>query len=89
MPLELAQQAGVDDIVARQIVQMALDAIIDILATPGRLELRGFGVFEVYTAKARKACNPRTGTEVMVPERRRVRFEAGKLMEERVGGAAR
>ncbi|MCY3018074.1 MAG: HU family DNA-binding protein [Planctomycetota bacterium] len=35
------------------------------------MELRGFGVFEVRIKEAHKAHNPRTGEEVMVPERRR------------------
>ncbi|MCY3017519.1 MAG: HU family DNA-binding protein [Planctomycetota bacterium] len=47
--------------------------------------MRDFGVFEVCARKARKARNPRTGAEVMVPERRRVKFKAGKVMAARVG----
>ncbi|MCY3018184.1 MAG: HU family DNA-binding protein [Planctomycetota bacterium] len=61
---------------------------IAVLATEGRLELRDFGVFEVRVKEARKARNPRTGEEVMAPERRRVRFRAGKIMEERIAGGA-
>ncbi|MCY3019938.1 MAG: HU family DNA-binding protein [Planctomycetota bacterium] len=45
--LKIARQASVDQLVAKQIVQMTLDAMIEALATEGRLELRGFGVFEV------------------------------------------
>lgn len=81
----MTQRAGVDDIVAKQIVQMTLDAIIAALATEGRPELRDFGFFEVRARKARKAQNPRTGVEVMVPEWRRVMFKAEELMEERFG----
>ena len=59
------------------------------VATEGHLELRGFGVFEVCARKASKARKPWTGEEAMVPERRRVRFKAGKVMKERiVNGAA-
>ncbi|MCY3023510.1 MAG: integration host factor subunit beta [Planctomycetota bacterium] len=61
MSLKIAQQVGVDDVVAKQTVQMTLDAMIEALATEGRLELRGFGVFEVRVKEARKARNPRTG----------------------------
>jgi nucleoid DNA-binding protein len=88
MSLKIAQRVGAGPVVAKQIVQMTLDAIIEVLATEGRLELRDFGIFEVYTAKARKGRNPRTGVEVMVPERRCVRFKAGKLMEERGSNGA-
>jgi len=87
MSVKIAQQVGVDGFLARQIVQMTLDAIIEVLAREGRLELRDFGVFEVYAVKARKARNPRTGVEVMVPEKRRIRFKAGKAMGKRVGAA--
>jgi len=58
------------------------------VATEGHLELRGFGVFEVCARKASKARKPWTGEEAMVPERRRVRFKAGKVMKERVASGA-
>jgi len=47
----------------------ALDAVIEVPATGGRLQLRDFGVFEVRVTKPREARHPRTGVEVMVPER--------------------
>ena len=84
MSLKISQQTGIDQVVAKQIVQATLDAIIAALATEGRLELREFGIFEVCAVKARKARNPRTGEKVMVPERRRVWFKVGKMMKERV-----
>jgi integration host factor subunit beta len=82
--LKIAEQLGVDQVLVKQIVQMTLDGIVDAIATEGRIELRDFGVFEVHVVKPRKARNPRTGAEVMVPEKRRVRFKAGKVMGERV-----
>jgi len=48
------------------IVQKTLDAIINVLATEGRVELRNFGVFKVKRRKPRQARNPRTGEMVMV-----------------------
>lgn len=73
---------------AKQIVQATLDAIIEVLATECRLELRDFGVVAVRARKPRKARNPRTGTEVVVTERRGVRFKAGQLLEGRVNNGA-
>ena len=69
MSLKIARQAGVDQLVAVRIVQATLDSIVEALATEGRLELRNFGVFEVRVTKPREARHPRTGVEVMVPER--------------------
>ena len=84
----VAQQLGIDQAVAKQVVQMTLDGIIDVLVAEGQFELRGFGVFKVRTVRARKARNPRTGVEVMVPERRRVGFKVGKDVKKRVESTA-
>jgi integration host factor subunit beta len=66
------------------IVQRTLDAIINVLAAEGRVELRNFGVFEIKRRKPRQARNPRTGEKVMVGERFTVTFKPGRVMEERV-----
>jgi len=84
MVIEIAKKTGIEQQKVKQIVQMTLDGIIEILAVEQRIELRNFGVFEVRTRKARKARNPRTGEEVMVPSKKVVTFKAGKIMEERV-----
>lgn len=67
---------------------MLLDEIIDSIVDEGRIELRGFGVFEVRMRKPRKALNPRTKETVRVPEKKVVRFRAGKLMGKRVAGGS-
>jgi nucleoid DNA-binding protein len=86
MVIEIARQTSVEQQKVKQIVQLTLDSIIEILASEKRIELRNFGVFEVRPRKARKARNPRTGEEVMVPSKHVVTFKAGKIMEERIGG---
>ena len=68
----------------KRVVQKTFDAVIDTLSKDGRIELRNFGVFEVKVRKARKARNPRTGEEVLVPSKRVVTFKAGKEMEQLV-----
>ena len=68
----------------KQIVQKTLDAVVNTLVEDGRVELRNFGVFEVRRRQPRKARNPRTGEQVMVPERCVVTFKAGRVVEERI-----
>jgi nucleoid DNA-binding protein len=82
--LAIADETGMRQTDVKQIVQMTLDGIIEVLADKGRLELRNFGVFEVRERKARKARNPRTGEQVMVPACKVVAFKAGKRMEDLV-----
>ena len=84
MVIEIAKKTNIEQQKVKQIVQLTLDSIIDILTAEGRIELRNFGVFEVRPRKARKARNPRTGAEVMVPSKKVVTFKAGKIMEERI-----
>lgn len=86
MVLRIAKEMGMRQTDIKRIVQMTLDGVIDVLASEKRLELRNFGVFEVRVRKPRKARNPRTGQEVMVPERKVVTFKPGKLMEEKIYG---
>ncbi len=86
MVLRIAKEMDMRQTDIKRIVQMTLDGIVDVLESESRLELRNFGVFEVRTRKPRKARNPRTGDEVMVPERKVVTFKPGKMMEERVQG---
>lgn len=47
-----------------------------------RIEIRGFGVFEVKQTKAKpKARNPRTNEVVYVPPRKKTHFKPGKLIK--------
>lgn len=87
MVIDIAQKTGIEQQKVKQVVQLTLDSIIDILAGTGRIELRNFGVFEVRERKARKARNPRTGEEVMVASKKVVTFKAGKIMEERIAAS--
>ena len=86
--VSIAKATGLRQIDVKRIAQMALDGIIDALVDDGRIELRNFGIFEVKTRRGRKARNPRTGEEVMVPAKRVVTFKPGKLMEERISREA-
>ena len=81
---QVAEQTGITQTLAREIVQKVFDTIIESLSESGRLELRDFGVFEVQRRPARKARNPLTGEAVMVPEKNVVAFKPGKAMGDRV-----
>src|SRR5262245_46827301 len=81
----IAERTGETKVVARDIIQMFLDEIIDELGRGNRLEFREFGVFEIKERAARKAQNPRTLEKVEVPAKRVVKFKVGRQMKERVG----
>jgi len=82
--LMIAKEMDIQQTEAKRVVQQVLDGIIEVLASEGRFELRNFGVFEVKIRKPRKARNPRTGVEVMVPERKTITFKPGLIMQQKV-----
>ena len=83
----ISDEVGLTQQQTKKIVQKTFDSIIETLVREGRIELRNFGVFEVKPRAARRARNPRTGDEVIVPEKYVVTFKPGKYMEVRVQDA--
>jgi nucleoid DNA-binding protein len=81
----IAQEMGLTQIQAKEVIQRVFDSITATLLHEGRIELRNFGVFEVKRRRPRRARNPRTGEEVEVPAKLVVTFKPGQEMEERVG----
>ena len=67
-------------------VGAVLDAMSEMMmeADPEvRIELRGFGVFEVKKTKAKpKARNPKTNETVFIPSRRKTHFKPSKRLKE-------
>ena len=61
-----------------KVVEQFLSEIMEELAKGNRLEFRGFGVFEVVTRKQKRARNPKTKEEVIVPPQKTVKFKMGK-----------
>ena len=80
----IAEDMGITQTDAKRVVQLVLDEMVNGIASDGRLELREFGVFEVYHRNSRRARNPHSGEMVIVPEYNTVKFKPGKRMEERV-----
>jgi DNA-binding protein HU-beta len=61
-----------------------LESIRESLQSGDEIRLIGFGSFSVQQAAARTTINPRTGERMQVPEKMRVKFSAGKDLNEAV-----
>jgi nucleoid DNA-binding protein len=88
MAISIAAKSGIPPVRVTEIVQQVFDSVIETLVQEGRLELRGFGVFEVKRRQPRQARNPRTGEAVSVPERLAISFRAGQELQERLNPVA-
>src|SRR2546421_6726063 len=73
---------------AELIVNCVFDSMEDSLKQGERIEIRGFGSFEIRKYKAYEGRNPRTGDPVGVEPKRLPFFKVGKELKERVNAAA-
>lgn len=67
-------------------VKIILGAMVKSLLQGGRIEIRGFGSFNLNCRPPRVGRNPKTGEKVKVPEKYIPHFKAGKELRERVNG---
>ena len=69
---------------AEVIVNKIFDTMTDALVEGNRVEIRGFGSFEVRNYEPYTGRNPKTGEEVSVAEKKAPFFKTGKELRERV-----
>ena len=65
-------------------VTAALDAITAALAAGDKVQLIGFGAFEVKERAAREGHNPATGEKIAIPASKNVGFAASKALKDKV-----
>lgn len=69
-------------------VNKVFDSMRDALSRGERIEIRGFGSFQVRERAARKGRNPKTGASVAIDDKRVPFFKVGKELRDRVNGEA-
>ena len=66
------------------VVNTIFDAMIEALRGGERIEIRGFGSFQVKVREAREGRNPKTGDPVHIGAKRTPFFKVGKELKEMV-----
>lgn len=69
---------GLTKVKAEQAVDTIFNMMKQALKRGERIELRGFGVFQIKPRKKGIGRNPRTGKEVKIPPGKTIRFKPGK-----------
>ncbi len=69
---------------ATKAVDAVFDTILNTLKKGEKVQLIGFGNFEVRERAARKGRNPQTGEEIEIPASRVPAFKPGKALKEAV-----
>jgi len=83
---QIAEQTGISRNQTAAIVDQMLDAMSRALSDGKHLEIRGFGTFKVRERRARRARNPRSGSEVLVPAKLVPVFKPSKELKAAVLG---
>ena len=78
----VADASEVPRVKAAEAVDTVLEAMKAALSEGKRIELRGFGVFQVRNRKKGVGRNPKTGVEVAIEPGKTVRFKPGKELKE-------
>ncbi len=80
----VAEKEGIEKKVAEKYVNGVIGCISDLLAKGEKIQLVGFGTFEVRDRAEKKARNPKTQEIVTVPACKTPAFKAGKALKEAV-----
>ncbi|WP_353458365.1 HU family DNA-binding protein [Staphylococcus coagulans] len=80
----VADQAELTKKEAGQAVDAVFESIQKTLAKGEKVQLIGFGNFEVRERAARKGRNPQTGKEIDIPASKVPSFKAGKALKDAV-----
>ena len=83
---ELIDSVARDTSISKKDAGAVLDAMLDsisgALSKGERVQLTGFGTFEVRAREERRGRNPQTGAEINIPARRSPVFRAGKALKD-------
>lgn len=82
----IAANADVSKRIAEKVLDATLKTITDAMAVGDKVQLVGFGTFEVKERAGRTGRNPKTNEVVMIKPKRSPSFKAGKNLKDRVAG---
>ena len=80
----IAENAELSKKDAEKALSATIAAITDAMVSGDKVQLVGFGTFEVRAREARKGKNPRTGEEITIAASKVPAFKAGKALKDTV-----
>lgn len=80
----LSDETGLPKVRAKEAVNIVFDTISEYLGEGEKVQIIGFGNFEIRERSSRKGRNPQTGKEIRIEASKAPAFKAGKALKERV-----
>lgn len=78
----VAEKAGITKKDAEKAINAVFASVEEALASNDKVQIIGFGTFEVKAREARKGRNPQTGSEITIPASKSPVFKAGKGLKD-------
>ncbi|MCC5466840.1 HU family DNA-binding protein [Pelosinus fermentans] len=78
----VAEKAGLTKKDAEKAINALFVSVEEALAQQDKVQIIGFGTFEVKTREERKGRNPQTGAEITIPASKNPVFKAGKGLKD-------
>ena len=80
----MAEKTGMKKNDAEKALKAFIDVVTDELKAGEKIQLVGFGTFEVAERAAREGRNPRTGETMIIEASKTPKFKAGKALKDLV-----
>ncbi len=80
----VAAESGISKKDTETVVNAALDAIANALKDGDKVQLIGFGTFEVKDVAAREGRNPKTGEVIKIEASKKPSFTASKVLKDQL-----
>lgn len=80
----VAEKAEIKKTEAEKAVNAVITAITDAMVEGDKVQLVGFGTFEVRERAAREGMNPQTKSKITIPASKVPAFKAGKSLKDAV-----
>ena len=78
----MAEKAELTKVDAEKALKAFIDVVTEEMKNGGKVQLVGFGTFEVSERAARKGRNPQTSEEILIPASKAPKFKAGKALKD-------
>nr|WP_206524160.1 MULTISPECIES: integration host factor subunit alpha [Lujinxingia] len=80
------EKVGITKREASDYVDTIFEVMKETLEEGEEIKVSGFGKFEVREKGERVGRNPRTGIEIVIPERRVLRFKVSQVLKDSING---
>ena len=80
----IAEKSELTKVDAEKVLKAFIDTVTEELKNGGKVQLVGFGTFEVAERAERQGRNPKTGETITIPASKSPKFKAGRSLKDAV-----